>query len=196
MQRVAETYRKIRNTFRYMLQKSVRLRPAAGRSAVRRDGATRPLHAAAHRRSLAKQVQQWYDEFQFHRVYQRVNQFCVVDLSALYFDVLKDRLYTLAAHSRGRRRSAQTALWRIGEALVRLLAPVMSFTADEVWQYLPSLAGRPESVHLALFPARQRPVWVHASARKTTLLRQEWQYLMAVRDEVLKAMETRANSRR
>ena len=78
----------------------------------------------------------WYDEFAFHKIYHRVNHFCVVELSAFYFDMLKDRLYTYAPNSRAR-RSAQTAIWRIGEALVRLLAPIMSFTCEEVWQYLP-----------------------------------------------------------
>jgi len=72
-------------------------------------------------------------------------------LSAFYFDVLKDRLYTAAPHSVAR-RAAQTAIWRIGEALVRLLAPITSFTSEEVWQYLPAVPDRPASVHLAEFP--------------------------------------------
>ena len=70
-----------------------------------------------------------------------MNHFCIVDLSAFYFDVLKDRLYISAPKSQAR-RSAQTAIWRIGEALVRLLAPIMSFTCEEVWRYLPKVAGR------------------------------------------------------
>ena len=102
--------------------------------------------------AFAADVRSWYDEFAFHRIYHRLNHFCVTDLSAFYFDVLKDRLYISAPKSHGR-RSAQTAIWRIGEALVRLLAPIMSFTAEEVWDYLPKTAGRTESVHLALFPS-------------------------------------------
>ncbi len=97
-------------------------------------------------------MREHYDSFVFHRLYQRLKDFCIVDLSAIYFDVLKDRLYTSAPKSAAR-RSAQTALWRMGEALVRLLAPVMSFTADEVWQHLPAMKGRPESVHVEHFPA-------------------------------------------
>ena len=93
-----------------------------------------------------------YDEFAFHKIYHRVNHFCIVDLSAFYFDVLKDRLYISAPKSQAR-RSAQTAIWRIGEALTRLLAPILSFTCEEIWQYLPKIAGREESVHLAKFPA-------------------------------------------
>jgi uncharacterized membrane protein YgcG len=75
-------------------------------------------------------VRNAYDEFAFHKIYHRVNHFCIVDLSAFYFDVLKDRLYILAPKSKAR-RSAQTAVWRIGEALVRVLAPIMSFTCEE-----------------------------------------------------------------
>ena len=108
----------------------------------------------------------WYDDFFFHRVYQDVNEFCVESLSKTYFDILKDRLYTFAPNSRAR-RSAQTAIWRIGEALVRLLAPMMSFTAEEVWGFLPKLQSREPSVHLAMFPqAREHP-------RRGLLLRQQ-----------------------
>ena len=92
-----------------------------------------------------------YDSFTFHKAYQRLKDFCIVDLSAIYFDVLKDRLYTSAPKSLAR-RSAQTALWRLGDALVRLLAPTTSFTAEEVWELLPQTDGRPESVHLTQFP--------------------------------------------
>ena len=85
-------------------------------------------------------MREHYDNFVFHKLYQRLKDFCIVDLSSIYFDVLKDRLYTSAPKSQAR-RSAQTALWRLGEALVRLLAPVTSFTAEEVWGFLPALEG-------------------------------------------------------
>ena len=101
--------------------------------------------------AFAADVRSAYDEFAFHKIYHRVNHFCIVDLSAFYFDVLKDRLYISAPKSQARRR-AQTAIWRIGEALVRLLAPIMSFTCEEIWPYLPKVATREESVHLAQFP--------------------------------------------
>ena len=80
-----------------------------------------------------------------------MNEFAIVDLSSFYLDVLKDRMYTFAPTSHAR-RSAQTVLWQITEALVRLVAPILSFTADEVWEYLPPVEGREASVHLALFP--------------------------------------------
>ncbi len=93
----------------------------------------------------------WYEAFEFHRVYQAVNEFAIVDLSAFYLDVLKDRMYTFAPTSQAR-RSAQTVLWQITEALVRLVAPILTFTADEIWEHLPAVEGRQVSVHLALFP--------------------------------------------
>ena len=80
-----------------------------------------------------------------------LNEFCNSELSAFYLDVLKDRLYTLAPKDT-RRLSAQTALWKITEGLVRLVAPILSFTADEVWEYLPRMDGRESSVHIANFP--------------------------------------------
>src|SRR5208282_2625260 len=100
---------------------------------------------------VSADVQRSYEEFAFHKIYHRINNFCGVELSAFYFDVLKDRLYT-AARKSASRRAAQTAIWRIGEALARLLAPIMSFTCEEVWQYLPPVEGRLESVHLTTFP--------------------------------------------
>src|SRR5262249_50109207 len=123
-----------------------------------------------------------------HRVYHELHDFCTAKLSNVYFDVLKDRLYTAAPKSRGR-RSAQTALWRIGEALVRLLAPVISFTADEVWSFLPRVSGRAESVHLAYFPETSEiaggvPDQIHAQT-----LRADFDSLMNVREEALKPLE-------
>ena len=83
-------------------------------------------------------------------MYHAINEFTIVDLSALYLDVLKDRMYTFAPVS-VERRSAQTVIWKITEALVRLVAPILSFTADEVWGYLPKTEEREASVHLAEF---------------------------------------------
>jgi isoleucyl-tRNA synthetase len=139
--------------------------------------------------NLDHEVREWYAGFLFHKVYQRILNFCAVDLSAVYFDVLKDRLYTWAPDSRGR-RSAQTAVWRIGEALVRLVAPIMSFTADEVWRYLPRVQGRPESVHLTQFSSAADITGSISSNKKgLDLIRSDWEALLRVRTEVLKALE-------
>jgi isoleucyl-tRNA synthetase len=143
---------------------------------------------------MADQVAAWYASFEFHKIYQRVNQACVVDLSAFYFDVLKDRLYTYAPESPAR-RSAQTAIWKIGEALVRLLAPILSFTCEEVWQHLPKVANRPVSVHLATFPSEREIVGELSVPDDYEQLRSDWTMLQAIRDEVLKALESARNDK-
>ncbi len=143
--------------------------------------------------ALARDIRKWYEEFAFHRIYQTLTHFCVVELSAFYFDVIKDRLYTYAPNSDGR-RSAQTALWRIVEAMTRLLAPILSFTCEEVWQHLPKMAGRPESVHLAKFPAAV-DVLGSDSVPEHDAQQQEWTTLLAVREQALKALEEARNSK-
>jgi isoleucyl-tRNA synthetase len=137
--------------------------------------------------AMAADVTRWYDEFAFHKIYHRINDFCVVELSAFYFDVLKDRLYTFAANSQAR-RAAQTAIWRIAEALVRLLAPIMSFTCDEVWNYLPALPDRLASVHLAQFPSASDTLGASVPVEDAKQS-EDWKTLLAVRNEVLKALE-------
>jgi isoleucyl-tRNA synthetase len=130
----------------------------------------------------------------FHRIYQRLIQFCVVDLSALYMAVLKDRLYTFPRTSR-ERRSAQTAMWRIAEALARLVAPIMTFTADEVWRFLPVLKSRPESAHMALFPNDHDITGEIRDRDAAATLRGDWETLVAIRDEVNKAIEQARNEK-
>jgi isoleucyl-tRNA synthetase len=192
MQRVAENYRKIRNTFRNMLANLYDFTPADAVPFARMDSLDRFMLLRTAR--LASQVRQWYLEMQFHRIYHRINEFCVAELSALYFDVLKDRLYTSAPRSLAR-RSAQTALWRIAEAMVRLLAPMMSFTADEVWSHLPALAGRPSSVHLALFPEDAEILGDHVPPDVLHALEARWALFMSVREEALKHLEAARQSR-
>ncbi len=150
MQRCAELYKKLRNTFRFLLGNLNGFDPARDRVA---EAELLPLdrYMLARTRDLTEKILAWYEAFEFHRVYQAVNEFAIVDLSSFYLDVLKDRMYTFAPTSHAR-RSAQTVLWQITEALVRLVAPILTFTADEIWEYLPAVEGRPISVHLALFP--------------------------------------------
>jgi isoleucyl-tRNA synthetase len=193
MQRVAEGYRKVRNTFRFILGNLNGFEPA--RDAVP-FAEMEPLdrYLLLRATEVTARARQWYEEFAFHKVYHQVHDFCIVDLSAFYFDVLKDRLYTFAPRSRAR-RSAQTAIWRIGEALVRLLAPMMSFTAEEIWSHLPQVAGRPASVHLALFPAQGDLFENSVSAAEREALRAEWQILLGARDQVLQALESARNAK-
>ena len=193
MQTVAENYRKIRNTFRFILGNLYDFDPKIDAVSYTEMEA---LDQYILRRTAAVdgQVLDWYERFAFHKIYQSIIAFCVVDLSAFYFDILKDRLYTSAPKSRGR-RAAQTALSVIGETLVRLLAPIMSFTADEVWRSLPMMASRAESVHLDKFWS---PVQVAGSlftVPEWQKLDQEWETLHTVRDQVLKELEAARNNK-
>ena len=195
MQRVGENYKKIRNTFRYILSNLYDFDPA--KDAVPFEKMEElDQYMLRQTSAFAADVRNSYDEFAFHKIYQRVNNFCIVDLSAFYFDVLKDRLYISAAKSQAR-RSAQTAVWRIGEALVRLLAPIMSFTCEEVWQYLPKVEGREESVHLALFPADDEILGDPTGLTKPSDLPQltEWSTLRRAREIVLEALEFHRNAK-
>ncbi|HEX4006622.1 MAG TPA: class I tRNA ligase family protein, partial [Acidobacteriaceae bacterium] len=188
MQRLADNYRKLRNTFRFLLGNLAGFNPAS--DAVP-DAGLLPLdrYMLARCRELVEKVSGtdgqsgWYGDFQFHRVFHAVNEFCIVELSAFYLDVLKDRLYTFAPVS-VERRSAQTVLHRIAEALVRIVAPILTFTAEEVWQYLPKVEGREASVHLALFPKAEK---LGAANPK---FMEDWETLLKFRDFVLKGLET------
>jgi isoleucyl-tRNA synthetase len=188
MQRCAELYKKLRNTFRFLLGNLHGFVPARDRVA---ENELLPLdrYMLARTRDLAEKIvgpdgkSGWYGAFDFHRVYQAVNEFAIVDLSSFYLDVLKDRMYTFAPTSQAR-RSAQTVLWQITEALVRLVAPILTFTADEIWEHLPAVEGRPISVHLALFP---KPEEIFSEAPAELL--NEWKIVFVIRDEVLKRLE-------
>ncbi len=181
MQRVADNYRKLRNTFRFLLGNLHGFVPAEHEVPYEE---LEPLdqYMLARTRELVEKVTAWYDKMEFHRVYHAVNEFCIVELSSLYLDVIKDRMYTFAPTSRAR-RSAQTVVWKIAEALVRLVAPILSFTADEVWGYLPSSAMREHSVHLSHFPAPDE------IARQDDELAQHWTDLLDVRDNANKKLE-------
>src|SRR5438477_7560919 len=146
MQRVADTYKKIRNTFRNMLGNLYDFDP--NQHAVASEKMP-PLdqYMLLLTADFVRDVRQWYEEFAFHKIYQRTIQFCTVELSAFYFDILKDRLYTFAPNATGR-RAAETVLWRLCDALARLLAPIMCFTWEGVCEALPA-GSRPESVHVA-----------------------------------------------
>jgi len=179
--RLTEAYRKLRNTFRYPLGNLSDF--DVKRDAVPADKLPEiDQWILLRAEDLVARCRGWYEEFAFHKVYRALYDFATVDLSAVYFDVLKDRLYTAAAKSRAR-RSAQTALHRLAGALVRLVAPVMTFTAEEVWGFL----GQPGSVHLALFP---EPAELTAGLPGEQRKRAEnWDRLMIVREDVLKSLE-------
>jgi isoleucyl-tRNA synthetase len=142
--------------------------------------------------ALTLDVLGWYEEFAFHKIYQRINHFCVVELSAFYFDIAKDRLYTFAPASTAR-RAAQTVIWRIGEALVRLLAPILSFTSEEVWQYLPKIENRSASVHLEKFPTLDDVLG--GGKLEDAAQSDDWKALRGIREQVLKSLEEARNQK-
>ncbi|MBZ5723905.1 MAG: isoleucine--tRNA ligase [Acidobacteriia bacterium] len=185
--RLVDAYRKLRNTFRYLLGNLSDFNPQSDAvAAAEMAGLDQWILLRAA--DLVERCRVWYDEFAFHKVYHSVYAFATVDLSAIYFDVLKDRLYTAAPKSQAR-RSAQTALYRLLDALVRLVAPLMSFTAEEVWGHM----HRPESVHMALFPeAGELSSGLDDAARKRAA---GWDRLMEVRGDVLKKLETARNEK-
>lgn len=179
--RLSEAYRKLRNTFRYALGNIHDFDPAS--DAV--PGAE--LHeldqwVLVRAEDLVSRCRIWYEEFAFHKVYRAVYDFTTVDLSNVYFDVLKDRLYTSAAKSKAR-RSAQTALHRLAVALVRLMAPILSFTTEEVWGHL----GGTGSVHAAYFPEPSELTEGLGAEHRARV--ENWNKLMPLRDEVLKSLE-------
>ncbi len=188
MTQLSEAYRKLRNTFRFALGNLADFDPA--RDSVP-DAEMEELDRWMLSRTadLAKQCRGWYESFEFHRVFHALHDFAVVDLSAFYFDVLKDRLYTFAPRNRAR-RSAQTAVYRIAKALLTLVSPIMVFTAEEIWRHFPHTAGDVESAHLALFPS-VADVSVPLDARTA----ENWEKLLVVRTEVFRALEAARNAK-
>src|SRR6201996_8726546 len=182
MQRVSETYRKLRNTFRYLLSNLNGFNPETDAVAWEQMP---PLdrYMLVRTRELTEKVLGWYEDFEFHRIYHALNEFAVAELSALYIDAVKDRIYTFAPQNPAR-RSAQPVLWMIAEALVRLVAPLLSFTADEVWQYMPEVSNRLPSVHLELFPEP-----ASLAAKIDAEFMSDWGALLMIRDEALKSLE-------
>jgi isoleucyl-tRNA synthetase len=176
---LAEAYRRIRNTSRYLLGNLSDFDPA--KDSVADDKLIEIDRWALHRlQKLVQRVGKAYDDFEFHIVFHSIHNFCAVDMSAFYLDILKDRLYTAKKFSTGR-RSGQTAMEKILSTLVRLMAPVLSFTADEVWGYMKGTDGRP-SVFLADFPRVEEKYLDDA-------LEGRWEKLQAVRGETAKVLE-------
>jgi isoleucyl-tRNA synthetase len=176
--RVVEAYRKIRNTFRYLLANLHDFDPAIDRLPVDQLlDVDRFVIAKFARVALGMRAS--YDTYEFQAIFQAVNELVTVDLSAFYLDVSKDRLYTFSAASR-ERRSAQTVQYLIADGLARLLAPIVSITADEIWKSLPG--AREDSIHLAEFPAGLEG-WLDEA------LEDRWAKLLDVRRQVNGALE-------
>jgi isoleucyl-tRNA synthetase len=183
--RLSDAYRKFRNTAKFILGNLYDFEPS--RDALPAEALTEVDQWALMRtHQLLRKMYQAYEGYEFHKLYHACNEFVTVDLSAFYFDILKDRLYISAPDSRIR-RSSQTAMFRVLEALILALAPIYSFTCDEIWQYLPRDENRPSSVHLAYFVSSDR--LVEGLSPETLKQLANWDRLISVRAAVLKVLE-------
>jgi isoleucyl-tRNA synthetase len=177
LSRIVDAYRKFRNTLRYALGNLDGFDPATD-SVPENEMLEIDRWALAGLDEVTAKVLKGYEDYDFQAAYGAIYNFCTVNLSARYFDIIKDRLYIFAPRS-VERRSAQTALYRITETLCRLLSPILAFTSDEAWENLPKQTIA--SVHLAEFPK--------APGEIDTNLAANWERLFAIRDDVLKALE-------
>jgi isoleucyl-tRNA synthetase len=180
LNRLVEAYRRVRNTARFLISNLYDFDPA--------KDALPPQELDELDRWILQRTQsvlgrcgEAYDHYEFHVVYHTLNNFCSVDLSAQYLDIVKDRLYCEGTKSQ-KRRAAQTTLYRILDALVHLIAPILSFTAEEIWNYMPDKASRPSSVFLSHIP---NPDLSFTDAQ----LADKWDQIFRERNEVLKALE-------
>jgi isoleucyl-tRNA synthetase len=180
--RAVEAYRKIRNTLRYLVANLYDFDPVSDRVALDRLEEV-DRYILARYADSARRILTGYDSYDYGAIFRLVNQLTTLDLSAFYADVSKDRLYTFAARSQ-ERRSAQTAMYVIADGLTRLIAPILSFTADELWRYLPSASSREPSVHMALFPSHEELLPLEDAG-----VLERWSRLIAVRERVLGEIE-------
>ncbi|MDE2137081.1 MAG: isoleucine--tRNA ligase, partial [Gammaproteobacteria bacterium] len=175
LKRMADSYRRMRNTLRFLLGNLEGFDPA--RDALpAAELVALDQWALERTRALQAEVLEAYRRYAFHLIYQKVHNFCTVDLGGFYLDVLKDRLYTTPAASRAR-RSAQTAMYHVAECMVRWLAPILSFTAEEAWRYLPG--ARAESVFHA--------TWHEAPAPPPAAI--DWPAFIELRTDVTRELE-------
>ena len=180
LSRVVEAYRKIRNTMRYLVANLYDFDPATD-AVSRADMEEVDQFILARYGNVAQRIVTAYDEYDYPTIFQALNAFTTVDLSALYNDISKDRLYTYGARSR-ERRSAQSAMYVMADGLTRLLAPLVPVTAEQLWTNLPGT--REQSVHMTIFPS-------HANLRTfaDSALAERWDQLIGVRDLVLAEIE-------
>ena len=178
LKRMADSYRRMRNTVRFLLSNLDGFDPASDQVPVAELIAL-DRWALGRAADLQREILAAYESYEFHRVYQQLHNFCVVDLGSFYLDVIKDRLYTTGRKSLAR-RSAQTAMYHITEAMVRWLAPVLSFTAEEIWAQMPGERG--DSVFLSTW--HRLPAIEAADATEL-----DWKGLLRVRETAAKALE-------
>lgn len=180
--RLIEAYRKIRNTARFILGNIYDFNPDKDMLAYEAlDETDKWALLRAHR--LLKEADGFYRDFQFHKVYHSLYAFCIVDMSNFYMDVVKDILYTFKSDSK-RRRSCQSALYGILNIIAKVIAPVMVFTSEEIWQNMPKPEDAPKSIHLSLLPDL-------AALKADDALELKYARLKKIRDAVLKVLEAK-----
>ena len=180
LQRLSEAYRRIRNTARFILGNLGDFDPDTQSVPYEqlRDIDRFTLHKMQR---VIERVAKAYDEYSFHTVFHTLHQFCSVDLSSLYLDILKDTLYIQAPGDTAR-RSAQTVIFKILRDITQLMAPIMSFTAEEIWRHIPDWEGKEHSVHMSGFPKPD-------SSLTDDELADRWERIVEIRHEVTKALE-------
>lgn len=188
LDRMSDAYRRIRNTARYLLSAINDFDPEL-HTVAPEDMLELDRWAVDCALRTQATIDEAYDSYQFHTVYQTINHFCSVDMSSFYLDIIKDRQYTMASDSHGR-RSAQTAMYMITDALVRWIAPVLSFTADEIWQHLREhsahdKANRAQSIFTQVYSDS-----LLALGDDAKFSRDDWQAITQIRDAVSKSLET------
>jgi isoleucyl-tRNA synthetase len=185
LKRTADSYRRIRNTARFLLANLEGFNPATDLLSM--DELVALDQWAVNRAVVLQQdIIAAYDAYQFHTIYQKLHNFCIVDLGGFYLDIIKDRQYTTKANSVAR-RSAQTALYHIAEAFTRWITPILSYTADELWDALPAVASRVDSVFMAewyVFPEVRQAADLDANY---------WAFISDVKDAVNKVLEAKRN---
>jgi isoleucyl-tRNA synthetase len=177
---LTDAYRRIRNTSRFMLGNLFDFDP--GQDSVPYEELSGIDQYALHRlQELIEKINEAYTSYEFHIIYHALYNYCTLDLSALYLDILKDRLYTFPKESKGR-RSAQSAIYLILDAIARIMAPILPFTAEEIWKHMPACDHQTESIHLAPLPI-PKGKW------KNPDLSAKWSRLFEIRSEIMKALE-------
>ncbi|MBS1787050.1 MAG: isoleucine--tRNA ligase [Acidobacteria bacterium] len=186
LKRISDAYRKLRNTARYCLGNLDGFDPEKDRVPVE-EMFEIDRWALTAMNDVTKKVLEAYEAYDFTEVYRTLYGFATIELSALYFDILKDRLYTYAPKSLAR-RSAQTALYEIVHQFARLIAPILVFTADEIWENIPGAKAEAESVHLTVFPAYDETL-------SNDALLDRYERLFEIRNTVTKSLEDARNAK-
>jgi isoleucyl-tRNA synthetase len=183
LDRVSETYRKIRNSIRFLLSNLFDFNPDTDQVPIEKMSDI-DQWALSRTASVLEKVEKAYESFEFHSVYHLITNFCVTDMSALYFDILKDRLYT-AGKASTERRASQTAMWMIADALVKTIAPILSFTAEESYGFLPASKSKQASVFLGDYPRFESGLkkWSNLT------IEEDFAAIWEIRNVVLKALE-------